>query len=112
MQDGDDKQTTKWQATVRRDGKSRSMTFIKRADALKWSRDAGMRADRGELHQPKHDDRLTTASGGDLIDKCQSKVALGSGQSFATLCMNVRFTYLSIILSGDLLFDCRYSTIL
>jgi integrase len=43
----------KWQATVRRDGTSASKTFTKRGDAVKWARDAEMRAERGELHQPE-----------------------------------------------------------
>lgn len=38
----------KWQATVRRDGRSRSRTFSKRADAVKWARKAEQQAERGE----------------------------------------------------------------
>lgn len=46
MRDGDDQQATEWQATVRRAGRSASKTFIKRADAVKWARDAETEAER------------------------------------------------------------------
>lgn len=36
----------KWQATVRRAGRSASKTFTKRADAVKWARDAETQAER------------------------------------------------------------------
>ncbi|NOD37080.1 MULTISPECIES: site-specific integrase [unclassified Ruegeria] len=39
----------KWQATVRKDGQSRSMSFHKRADATKWARETELSADRGLL---------------------------------------------------------------
>lgn len=35
----------KWQATVRRDGRSQSRTFSKRSDALKWARQTEVRAE-------------------------------------------------------------------
>lgn len=37
----------KWQATVRRDGRSRSKSFAMRADAVRWARDAERDAERG-----------------------------------------------------------------
>ncbi len=39
----------KWQATVRKDGQSRSKSFLKRADAAKWARETELSADRGLL---------------------------------------------------------------
>ncbi len=39
----------KWQATVRKDGRSQSKTFSKRADAVKWARDAELRAEQHGL---------------------------------------------------------------
>ena len=39
----------KWQATVRRAGRSASKTFTKRADALKWARDAETEAERSGI---------------------------------------------------------------
>ena len=39
----------KWQATVRKDGRSRSKSFLKRADATKWARETELSADRGHL---------------------------------------------------------------
>jgi integrase len=44
----------KWQAIIRKDRKSRSRTFTKRADAIKWAREAEVSAERGELHQQAH----------------------------------------------------------
>jgi len=35
----------KWQATVRRDGRSSSKSFTKRADAVKWARTVEMQAE-------------------------------------------------------------------
>ncbi len=43
----------KWQATVRRSGRSASKTFTKRSDAVRWARGTEMRAELGELQQPK-----------------------------------------------------------
>ena len=37
----------KWQATVRRDGRSRSRTFTMRADAVRWAREAELQAEHG-----------------------------------------------------------------
>lgn len=42
----------KWQATVRRDGKSRSKSFSKRADATKWARETELSAERGSTLYP------------------------------------------------------------
>ncbi|CUK02217.1 hypothetical protein RUE5091_02348 [Ruegeria denitrificans] len=39
----------KWQATVRKDGQSRSKSFLKRADATKWACETELSADRGLL---------------------------------------------------------------
>jgi integrase len=39
----------KWQATVRKDGRSRSRSFQKRTDAMKWARETELSADRGLL---------------------------------------------------------------
>ena len=39
----------KWQATVRKDGQSRSKSFLKRADAAKWARETELSADKGLL---------------------------------------------------------------
>jgi len=39
----------KWQATVRKDGRSHSKSFIKRADAAKWAREAELQAEQGLL---------------------------------------------------------------
>lgn len=39
----------KWQATVRKDGRSQSKSFLKRSDAAKWAREAELRADQGQL---------------------------------------------------------------
>ncbi len=39
----------KWQATVRKDGQSRSKSFLKRSDATKWARETELSADRGLL---------------------------------------------------------------
>ncbi|WP_171211839.1 site-specific integrase [Ruegeria sp. HKCCA5426] len=41
----------KWQATVRKDGRSRSKSFTKRADATKWARETELGAERGDLHR-------------------------------------------------------------
>lgn len=40
----------KWQATVRKDGQSRSKTFAKRADATKWARETEIIAEQGQLN--------------------------------------------------------------
>ncbi|WP_170349631.1 site-specific integrase [Ruegeria atlantica] len=50
----------KWQATVRREGRSASKSFTKRADAVKWARDAELRAERGHLHQQERAQAGTT----------------------------------------------------
>ena len=47
------RESGKWQATVRKDGMSRSRTFTKRADASKWAREVEQQAERGEWHQTK-----------------------------------------------------------
>ncbi len=39
----------KWQATVRREGRSASKSFIKRVDAVRWAREMEMQADTGAL---------------------------------------------------------------
>jgi hypothetical protein len=39
----------KWQATVRKDGKSQSKSFSKRADAVTWARETELRAERDGL---------------------------------------------------------------
>ncbi|SDJ47207.1 integrase [Aliiruegeria lutimaris] len=39
----------KWQAQVRHDGKARSKSFGKRADAVQWARETERQAERGEL---------------------------------------------------------------
>ncbi len=39
----------KWQAAVRRDGRSQSKSFSKRADAVKWAREAEIRAEHSGL---------------------------------------------------------------
>ncbi|WP_422050342.1 tyrosine-type recombinase/integrase [Shimia sp.] len=39
----------KWQATVRKDGRSQSKSFLKRSDATKWAREAELRTDQGQL---------------------------------------------------------------
>ncbi|NOC83340.1 site-specific integrase [Ruegeria sp. HKCCD6428] len=39
----------KWQATVRRAGRSASKTFTKRADAVKWARDTETNAERSDV---------------------------------------------------------------
>jgi integrase len=39
----------KWQATVRRDGRSQSKSFSKRADAIKWARETELQAEHGGL---------------------------------------------------------------
>lgn len=44
----------KWQATVRKDGQSRSKSFVRRADAAKWARETELKAERGELAQAFH----------------------------------------------------------
>ncbi|WP_050603811.1 site-specific integrase [Ruegeria sp. 6PALISEP08] len=59
----------KWQATVRRAGRSTSKTFTKRADAVMWARDAEMRAERGELCKPK----TTTATLSDALHQLADK---------------------------------------
>ena len=41
----------KWQATVRKDGKSRSKSFSKRADATKWARETELNAESGGLQR-------------------------------------------------------------
>lgn len=41
----------KWQAMVRKDGRSHSKTFTKRADAVKWARETEMLAEQGLLQQ-------------------------------------------------------------
>ncbi|MFZ1726826.1 MAG: site-specific integrase [Albidovulum sp.] len=40
----------KWQATVRKDGRSQSRSFSKRADAVIWARETELRVERGGLH--------------------------------------------------------------
>ena len=40
----------KWQATVRRDGRSQSKSFSKRTDAVKWARETELRAEHTGLH--------------------------------------------------------------
>lgn len=39
----------KWQATVRKDGRSHSKSFTKRADAAKWARETELQAEQGML---------------------------------------------------------------
>jgi integrase len=53
----------KWQATVRKDGTSRSKTFTKRADATKWARETELRAERGDWHHGKATERGTMTVG-------------------------------------------------
>ena len=43
------KRGRKWQVQVRCNGQAASRTFTKRADAVRWSRDAERQAERGEL---------------------------------------------------------------
>ena len=42
----------KWQATVRKDGKSSSKSFTMRANAMKWARETELDAERGDLQRP------------------------------------------------------------
>ena len=42
----------KWQAMVRRGGRSSSKTFTKRVDAVLWAHEAELQAERGTLMQP------------------------------------------------------------
>lgn len=40
----------KWQATIRRGGRSSSKTFSKHADAVTWAREAEVRAERNGVN--------------------------------------------------------------
>jgi hypothetical protein len=42
----------KWQAMVRKDGRSASKSFTKRADAVKWAREKELQAETGALMRP------------------------------------------------------------
>jgi len=63
----------KWQATVRKDGRSKSRSFTKHADAVKWAREAELHAERGHL---KHEPILATdrMSLGDVLERYRDTV--------------------------------------
>ncbi len=52
----------KWQATVRKDGRSLSKSFTKRVDATSWSRETELDAERGALTQPKQQPSAVTVA--------------------------------------------------
>ncbi|MEM6474513.1 MAG: site-specific integrase, partial [Planctomycetota bacterium] len=63
----------KWQATVRKDVKSRSKSFSKRADATKWARETELNAESGGLQRkaaPKHSD----ATVGQVLERYRDEV--------------------------------------
>lgn len=63
----------KWQATIRKDGRSRSQSFTKRADAVKWAREAELLSERGHLqHAPMlAADRMSL---GDVLERYRDTV--------------------------------------
>lgn len=61
----------KWQATVRSAGSSRSKSFTKRGDALKWARQAEMQAESGEFTDVRN---LRTIFLGDLLARYSKEV--------------------------------------
>ncbi|SEN85316.1 Phage integrase family protein [Roseovarius tolerans] len=63
----------KWQATVRRDGRSQSKTFSKRADAMKWARETELQAEQGSL-QHAGCDEVTNMSFGQVLERYRDEV--------------------------------------
>ncbi|WP_425043816.1 integrase [Primorskyibacter sp. S87] len=64
----------KWQATVRRDGRSRSQTFTLRKDAVKWARAAELQAERGDVVDER---QLRIYTFGSVLCRYKDEVAKG-----------------------------------
>jgi len=61
----------KWQATVRKDGRSRSQSFSKRADAVSWARQTEIQAERGVL---KPVDAIEPMSFGEVLTRYRDAI--------------------------------------
>ncbi|AVO37130.1 site-specific integrase [Pukyongiella litopenaei] len=63
----------KWQATVRSGGASRSKSFTMRTDAVRWSRETELQAERGELHDTRAP-VATAISLGQILERFRDQV--------------------------------------
>ncbi|CUH49024.1 hypothetical protein [Ruegeria atlantica] len=71
------RESGKWQAIVRKEGKSRSRTFSKRADACRWARETELQVERGEWQKPS-EGAASTMTLGQVLGRYRDEVTMSS----------------------------------